>query len=332
MPVVWAKGLNDLILLLAGLYPDPDRARFAVRRAGMDPDGLDLAGPPRIVWLRIVEEANRRQAVYALLNVAREDYSNLDLAALEKQLQQEPMGPRLDDRAWKGQHRDGGTLERVIGAQATFLPISFLETGLLRAKAVARVASPRGLGTGFLTQRNLLITNHHVISTPDEARQSKVWFNFQQTAAGAAGLVAEFALDPDAAFATSPADGGDDWTAVRVEGDPGGEWGALDLVDAAAAVDDFVNIIQHPSGMSKQVALYHNLVVYADDRRVQYLTDTMPGSSGSPVFDSAWRVVALHHSGGWLPEPATGKLFFRNEGIHVRALIAGLRQHQLLAA
>ena len=37
-----------------------------------------------------------------------------------------------------------------------------------------------------------------------------------------------------------------------------------------------VAIIQHPSGMLKQVALHHNLVTYADDSRLQYLTDTLP--------------------------------------------------------
>jgi hypothetical protein len=87
--------------------------------------------------------------------------------------------------------------------------------------------------------------------------------------------------------------GGDDWTAVRVKGDPT-PWGYLDLVDTTVKVNDYVNIVQHPSGLPKQIALYHNVVAYADDSRVQYLTDTEPGSSGSPVFDSHWRVVAIH--------------------------------------
>jgi V8-like Glu-specific endopeptidase len=92
----------------------------------------------------------------------------------------------------------------------------------------------------------------------------------------------------------------------------------------------YVNIIQHPAGQSKVIALYHNVVAYVDDRRVQYLTDTLPGSSGSPVFDSQWRVVALHHSGGWLTEPGSKKAFFRNEGIHVHCLRAGVMAAGLL--
>ena len=48
------------------------------------------------------------------------------------------------------------------------------------------------------------------------------------------------------------------------------------LNDTEIDVKDFVNIIQHPGGMKKQIALYHNLVVYSDVNRVQYLTDTLP--------------------------------------------------------
>ncbi len=33
------------------------------------------------------------------------------------------------------------------------------------------------------------------------------------------------------------------------------------------------------------------------DNFVHYRTDTSPGSSGSPVFNDQWEIVALHHSG-----------------------------------
>jgi V8-like Glu-specific endopeptidase len=67
-----------------------------------------------------------------------------------------------------------------------------------------------------------------------------------------------------------------------------------------------------------------NRVEYVDDRLVQYTTDTLPGSSGAPVFDWQWRLVALHHSGGDLREPETGEEHFRNEGILLRAILAAV--------
>jgi hypothetical protein len=40
--------------------------------------------------------------------------------------------------------------------------------------------------------------------------------------------------------------------------------------------------------------------------------------------------VALHHSGGWLREPGGKEAYFRNEGIAIGAVIAGLQNAQLL--
>jgi hypothetical protein len=131
----------------------------------------------------------------------------------------------------------------------------------------------------------------------------------------------EHALLPDALFTTSLED---DWTAVRVAGEPAATWGELTLGRASVKAGDRVNIIQHPGGMAKRVSLHSNVVVFVGGNRVQYLTDTEPGSSGSPVFDAKWNVVAIHHSGGWLPEPGATdptKQYFRNEGILVDALL-----------
>ncbi|MDI1430169.1 trypsin-like serine peptidase [Polyangium sorediatum] len=134
---------------------------------------------------------------------------------------------------------------------------------------------------------------------------------------------AELRLDPDAHFVTSRED---DCTIVKVLGSPSARWGAIELRTADVRVDDRVNIIQHPGGDQKQLSFFHNHVVHVGHGRVQYLTDTLPGSSGAPVFDKDWRLVALHHSGGWITEPGSGDRFFRNEGIHVDRIIDVFRQ------
>ena len=60
---------------------------------------------------------------------------------------------------------------------------------------------------------------------------------------------------------------------------------------------EYVNIVQHPNGEPKQLALRENQLVDVLENFLHYQTDTAPGSSGSPVFSDEWEVVALHHSG-----------------------------------
>ncbi|MBN2860535.1 MAG: trypsin-like peptidase domain-containing protein, partial [Sphaerochaetaceae bacterium] len=59
-----------------------------------------------------------------------------------------------------------------------------------------------------------------------------------------------------------------------------------------------LNIIQHPGGGIKQFGIRSNHYVSPADPKspyVQYTTHTEAGSSGSPVFDDRWRVIAIHH-------------------------------------
>jgi endonuclease G len=66
---------------------------------------------------------------------------------------------------------------------------------------------------------------------------------------------------------------------------------------------------------------------------LQYVADTMDGSSGSPVFNQNWEVVALHHSGAPHPPddlPSLAKKAWKgkfrvNEGIPIRAILDDLR-------
>jgi hypothetical protein len=57
-------------------------------------------------------------------------------------------------------------------------------------------------------------------------------------------------------------------------------------------------IIGHPSGTEQlMLSIHDNLVLDGDDTRIHYRTPTEGGSSGSPVFNREWEVIALHHKG-----------------------------------
>jgi V8-like Glu-specific endopeptidase len=115
-----------------------------------------------------------------------------------------------------------------------------------------------------------------------------------------------------------------DYTILELDDEPGREWGYLAQSRHVLEKLARVNIIQHPGGLPKQVSLQRNFVHYSDSTIVQYVTATLPGSSGSPVLDDEWRVVALHHAGGLLTDPPSGQLAFRNEGICISRVIDDL--------
>jgi V8-like Glu-specific endopeptidase len=292
-----------------------------------------VAFQPRAIdnWHAILDEANKREKVPDVIRVARKDYpENPFLKRAEDGKLVPVRGPILGEELTWTSELPAHTIEKLMGQTSTLLPISFLEVGVRRARSVARVKLADGsTGSGFLIQRNLFVTNNHVFSREEDARNAVIQFNYQQTDAGLDLPAVEFHLDPDDAFATSIEEE-DDWTVVRVKGDANSDWGSIDIKPVDVKATQWVNIIQHPGGGPKQIALYHNLVTSVNEHRVQYLTDTLPGSSGSPVFDSQWRLVAVHHSGGWILEPQMKKQIFRNEGINVNRIERVLKEKGLM--
>lgn len=207
--------------------------------------------------------------------------------------------------------------EKVVGLN-NLLSIAWLSQGLTLAGAVARIVLPDGVGTGFLVAPDLLLTNHHVLGTPETATAATVQFNYQDNWGGVRQASRSFPLDASR-FRTNPEL---DYSLVRVTGSPGEVYGHIDLgVSADPSVNDYVSIIQHPAGGPKQICLTDNKVSAVFDHKLQYATDTESGSSGAPVFNQAWQLVGLHHAGGGLAGP-DGQKYFTNEGIVISRVIA----------
>lgn len=78
-----------------------------------------------------------------------------------------------------------------------------------------------------------------------------------------------------------------------------------------------LNIIQHPQGRKKEVVVQQNELNDVHTNVIHYFSDTDYGSSGSPVFNNTWDLMALHHA----REPGESA----NEGIRIDKIVADLR-------
>lgn len=198
--------------------------------------------------------------------------------------------------------------------------ISWVERAVEVARSVCRIHTPGGLGTGFLITPDLLMTNNHVISSSEQAEQSQAEFNYQEDSAGKYLQTYRYRLNPTVFHTSTMLD----YTIVGIEAasefPPLKTWGHLYLNPFADPTPtEHVVVIQHPNGGLKQIALTNNRVVKLNKPYLLYTTDTMPGSSGSPVFNDLWQVIAIHHAGTSLKNKVSP---FANEGILMSAIKA----------
>lgn len=244
------------------------------------------------------------------------------------------------------------TLERII--QGNDLDsINYLAKGSAAARSICRLqlkdaaGNLIGYASGFLIGPGLLMTNHHVFTQASQAKNSTCDFDYELDINGNERAAVHFGLEPDRFFFTSIAL---DYSLVAVSAESLdvskklSDWGWLHLDGTPGKADlgEYLTIIQHPAGQMKQVCVRENKLLQYQDTTVWYATDTLGGSSGSPVFNRFWQVVALHHSGvprtdakgQWLTKD--GKVWdesmdetlvdwMANEGIRTSSLVADMK-------
>ncbi|MEN8174154.1 MAG: serine protease [Pseudomonadota bacterium] len=211
--------------------------------------------------------------------------------------------------------------EAIIG-DPNFKAIWWLESAIHAARSVARVKLAAGSATGFLIAPDILMTNNHVFEDGNDARHARIQFNYRLTADGDLAPRDEWECDPDDLFKTNAAL---DYSIVRMklkDGKPPGDtWGFLNLRHGVTVnPNQRVNIIQHPQGRFQEIVFRDNQVKDVRDTHIQYLTDTDYGTSGSPVFDDWFNVVALHNQR--VPDPNDPHRWYRNHGFRVEAILA----------
>lgn len=256
-------------------------------------------------------------------------------------------------------------LERLLGGN-DLTSINYLAKGLNAARAVCRIhlknmmGETRGFGTGFLVAPGVLMTNHHVIRGIEDANGALAEFNYEFDIRGKEKSPVVFVIltDPPPIAVRHL-----DFCLVGVSSKSDDErynlsdfgWLPLNPDPGKAIIGEYLTIIQHPGGERKQICVRENKLLRYDHNgdTLWYATDTVAGSSGSPVFNNSWQVVALHRSGvpktdadgHWLT--VDDKLWDRsmdesriawiaNEGIRISRILAYLSanfgQHQLAKA
>jgi endonuclease G, mitochondrial len=308
------------------------------------------------------------------------DYDHSKVEQLKEAIERKPrvrgdsmaaLGARVAHLARSGGGVSRRDFERLIGRN-DLLPINYLERGLLAARAVGRidVRDPFGgggsWGTGFLVGPRLMITNNHVIESIDDARRATIEFGYDRGANGEFHTSRRFRIDADSLFLFS-GKSELDFTLVAIA-DTAVDGGAaidqfgylrLDPVQHKIEESEFVTIIQHPQGDEKYIAIRENKVVQIGeggglpDQFLWYKSDTAPGSSGAPVFNDGWQVVAVHHkgvpvrrdgengapeyrlvTGEWVTEEKAGALpddmlsWIANEGVRTSRIVAAIRDSQ----
>jgi hypothetical protein len=328
---------GELVRFLAGqpLLQTYRGRRQLIELAGLEAilPQVDLEGPGLVAigdLIQVLEAYGRvtyeHEALGLFLNAMKETVGAADggRELLDRVLNQyrlmTPVKTADFSVPWSGPIDLAETEEKIIG-ENTLRHLYFLEQALAAAKSVALVDVGTWTGSAFLVAADLVLTNHHVVADRDQALKAAFRFNYQLDANGTEQAAEEYRAARDGVFVTHQEL---DFSVIQLAEPAGARWGRLRMSTRSLAPDQRVNIIQHPAGLPKQISLQNNFTKYADDRVVQYVTSTLGGSSGSPVLDDHWDVVAVHHAGGMLTEPRSGRLFFRNEGISAKAILQAL--------
>lgn len=221
-----------------------------------------------------------------------------------------PLRGRLHPRAIIGDHN--------LGDIADFDDALAVNAG----HPVAALMTAGGPATGFLVDESLVLTNHHVFPNRSSAVGAVARMNFQRLD-GSLMAFEQYSVDPSVHYAAAPEV---DAAVVGVRGRPGDRWGKVDLSRIGVAVEGRpAYVIQHPHGLVKQIGVRDNEIREVTDTEVLYSSDTERGSSGAPVFDERFDIIALHAEGGHIADIGPdGTAYFANKGVRIELVKAAL--------
>ncbi|MGH3935433.1 MAG: serine protease [Pseudonocardiaceae bacterium] len=331
-PDAWAKATASEALIALGRHDEAVRWGNAFVRAG-DADAFKIASFLRqllAVWeLDTVDPPGN-----TLLPLLRSEMLNYRGGGVVVEPQ--------DVRSARLAEPPNERLERVLGGDR-YQSLTWYRNGLARCRAVAQILNVNqdGIGTGFLVRGPelhralppiVLMTNGHVV--PENLAPAEAVVVFHGLDADV-GHQREFRVTRCWWYEPSKRPGVDT-TLLELDGYPDD----VELVPLARRLPALTMqsprayLIGHPRGLSQpQFSLQDNLLLDYDSTVVHYRSPTEGGSSGSPVFDHEWKLIGLHHAGGFdTPRlNSHGGTYAANEAIALPAIITRLQSHPPVA-
>lgn len=183
---------------------------------------------------------------------------------------------------------DPSVPENVRALAGPVALLSFVDSGV-----------PRSC-TGFLIAPDVLLTNQHCIQNDETCRTMNAAFGYHLTETLSTQIGAQVGCSGYEAFHSNF---DLDATAVRLNMEPGAQYGVIAVPDMPVDPVGPLFIIQHPGNVPKSVSLLDCAAGdIGVDGRAQgvdftHTCDTAGGSSGAPVLNEAGALVGLHHFG-----------------------------------
>lgn len=327
---------QELWRTLAGIVPAPLDAVALAEKFDVDPLDLPVGLTPRQLWNVILQKTAAKGTTTDLVkDVLASNPRNRKAAFLKALIDNESVvvSPEPVDNFDPSVTEQEALLFTDDLTMATGRVPALIDTlkqlvEISPAVCLLRVENAFGgfTGTGFRISPALILTNHHVLFPQGtKAASVRVDFEFDVDVKGASLAVTSLEADPGSIIA----DQADDWGVIKVPNIPA-NIPVISLSKIAVPTDgERAFIIQHPAGQQKRLGFVRNMITAVTDERVQYLTDTQPGSSGAPVFDATGNLIALHHRGG-TPTLHTGKVpLTKNQGVRINRVVDGLAKLQV---
>jgi hypothetical protein len=285
-------------------------------------DNDDVRSRALAAWASFAEETlGRGRAERAVRRkLAEDDPGRIDDPVFGEVVQEKTKLDVMDDLV----RADWALLAAKAAESVGYIEVTRVDGG---------VEKTREAGTVFMVGPGLVMTAYHVIAMRDPVED-------EPTVNDAAAQVASARIDFDY---LAPLQAGQSITEHRVArvviwsreldfallelADPKPARDPLVLSAAAPAapktgLTEIANIIQHPGKRKgaagfvddgrksdpKKIGLRNNAIWKVQPDLLYYFTDTRGGSSGAPVFNDEWRVMAVHT--GWGPVQDTEKAIY----------------------